>query len=500
MTTKAIGFTFLLLIVIRSNSSGQEMLGTTLGNYSGINGIQLNPSSMHNNKTYLDIQLVAADFFFQNNYLYISKNDYKFTNFFKSGYQWPSHIEEYGTGERTFYWYSDKKDKDAFVNERINGPGVMLVRGKDAFAITTSQRIVVSAHNLPYDLATFAYLGLNYRPYQSVNFHDVRPFSGGALAWGEIGLSYSRVIYARAFDKISAGISVRRLWGAAGLYVSSRNLDYIVFDDSTVSVKNLGMKGGLSLPLDYNGNTGATTSPLIKGTGFGFDIGVTYTHLKHYHQTEYFNTLCAQPYEDYDYRLGIALINIGAIRFKSNAINYQIDNKSSYWQNLNHYHFVSINQLLDTISYKFYGDYTSAYAGDKFKVWLPAALSVQLDYHYMGNWYVNASLIYALKFSGNTLGRPSQLDITPRYETSWFEVNMPVSVYDWSLVRIGLSLRVYGFTIGTDKLGGYFHFNDFTGMDFYFSIKYFLEKGKCNNKAPKGCYDKDYQTKAKSKR
>ena len=49
---------------------------------------------------------------------------------------------------------------------------------------------------------------------------------------------------------------------------------------------------------------------------------------------------------------------------------------------------------MDTISYQFYGDNTSAYAGDQFKVWLPSALSVQFDYHYLGPWYVNASLIY----------------------------------------------------------------------------------------------------------
>ena len=495
MTCKTIKFILIPLFIITSRVHAQEMLGMSVGNYAGINGIELNPSSMHNNKTYLDVQLIASDIFFQNNYLYISKDDYRFSNFFRSGYQWPVHLENYGTGERTFYWYSDKQDKNAYVNIRMNGPGAMLVRGKDAIALTTSVRAVISAHNFPYDLATFSYLGLNYRPYQAIDFHDRRPFNGTGLVWGEIGLSYSRIIYERAFDKISAGISIRRLFGAAGLYVGSQNVDYIVYDDSTVNVKNLYMKGGLSLPVDYSDNS-LSSKPLIKGGGFGFDLGVTYTHLKRYHGQQYFNTLCAQTYEDYDYRLGIALIDIGAIRFKTNAINYGIDNKSSYWQNLNHYHYVNINQLLDTLSYKFYGDYTAAYKDNNFMIWLPAAISIQLDYHYRDNWYVNGSLIYGLPFSGNTIARPSQISITPRYEIRWLEVNMPVSLYDWRLLRIGLSLRIYGFMIGTDKIGGYFHFNDFTGMDFYFSIKFFLEKGKCLNRAQKGCADKEYRTKS----
>lgn len=498
MTSKAIRITLFLLIIYRSQSPAQEMLGTALGNYAGINGLQLNPSSMHNYKTYFEVQLIATDIFFQNNYLFLSKKDYRFLSFFKGGFKIPSHVENYGTGERNFYWYSDRTGKNVFVNLRLNGPGVMLVRGKDAIALTTAVRAVISSHNFPFELATFSYLGLNYKPYQAINFHDRRPFSAQALLWGEVGLSYSRIVYERGFDKLSAGISIRRLMGVAGLYVNSLNLDYIVFDDSTASVKNMNMKGGISLPINYSNNE-LSTSPLIKGGGFGFDLGVTYVHLKRYHQNQYFNKLCAQSYEDYDYRLGIALIDIGAIQFKKNAISFGIDNRSSYWQNLNHYHYANINQLLDTVSFRSYGDKTSAYTGNKFMIWLPAALSIQLDYHYRANWYINGSLIYAFQFSGNTLARPSQIGITPRYETSWLEVNMPVSLYDWRLLRVGLSVRIYGFTVGTDKLGGYFSANDFTGLDFYCSIKFFLEKGKCRN-SQKGCADKDYQTKSKSKR
>jgi hypothetical protein len=496
MTCKAIRFTIVLLIIARSYAGGQEMLGTAVGNYAGINGIQLNPSSMNNYRTYLEVQLVASDIFLQNNYLYLSKDEYRFSNFFKGGYQWPSHAENYGTGERTFYWYSDKQGKNAFLNIRLNGPGAMLVRGKDAIALTTSVRAVISAHNFPYDLATFSYIGLNYRPYQAIDFQHNRSFNAAALVWGEVGLSYSRIVYEQGFNKISAGISVRRLMGAAGLYVSSTNMNYIVFDDSTASVKNMNMKGGLSLPVNYSDNS-FSSNPLIKGGGFGVDLGATYVHLKRYHEQLYFNKLCSQTYEDYDYRLGFALIDIGAIQFKTNAINYGIDNRSSYWQNLNHYHYVNVNQLLDTISFKSYGDNKSANKGNKFLIWLPAALSVQFDYHYRNNWYINGSLIYALQFSGNTLSRPSQISITPRYETRWLEVNMPVSLYDWRLLRFGFSLRIYGFTIGTDKIGGYFHFNDFTGLDFYFSIRFFLEKGKCRNRAEKGCADKDYRTTSK---
>jgi hypothetical protein len=260
----------------------------------------------------------------------------------------------------------------------------------------------------------------------------------------------------------------------------------VVPNDSTIDVKNLHAEFGFSLPVDYGTNT-ALTSPLFKGGGFGVDVGVTYTRLKHYHQEQYFNTLCAQPYEDYLYRIGLALIDFGGIKFSDNASKMLIDNRPAYWENVTSMEFGTIHQFLDTLSYKFYGDTTSAWAGDHFTLWLPAALSAQFDYHIQKAWYVNASLIYGFPVTKAAMTRPAEFSITPRYETRWLEASMPVSFYNWQLARIGLALRIYGLTIGTDKIGGFFHLNDFTGLDFYMSLKLFFNKGNCRNKGPEHC-------------
>jgi len=472
---------FLLLVVLQLYDfelRAQQMSGLVLGNYAGINSLQVNPSGLHNSKTYLDIQFLGADVFLQNNFLYIDKKDYKFSNFFKSGYEFPTHKEDYGTEVRAFYTYPNKRAKSAFLNVRIDGPGAMLIWGDHAFAITTAARQVFSMHHVPYELANFGYLGLNYKPQQNINYQDNKPFSITEMAWAEVGLSYAYTFYERGIDKLSAGISVRRLFGFAGAYMYSRQLDYIVINDSTMSVKNMDAEMGLSLPIAYDGNT-IQNDKTVKGGGFGFDIGITYQRLKKSHYQDYFPTLCAQRYEDYLYRIGVALIDIGGIRFKTNAEKYTIDNRSSYWENLTSFEFRNIAQLLDTISYKFYGNNEDAFAGNKFTMWLPSALSVQFDYHFRKNWYVNASLIYGFPLSRTSIARPAELTITPRYESRWFEASLPVSLYDWNLTRIGLAFRVYGFTIGTDKLGGFFNLNDFTGMDIYFSVKLFFKKGRC---------------------
>ncbi len=478
---------FVIMLTIPCASAyAQDMLGSTLGNYAGVNSLQLNPSALHNSKSYLDIHLIGLDFFVQNNYLYMPKSEYRFGNFYKSGYEWPTHTEDYVSEQRIFYHYTNLKYKNAYVQARIDGPGAMLVWGHQAFAVSTAVRTITSAVNLPYELANFIYLGLSYTPQQNINYADHGPIKASAMSWAEIGLSYSNTFHARGFNTLSVGISLKRLLGLGGMYLNARNLDYIVPNDSTFDISNMDADIGLSLPVDYNSNT-ALTSPLFKGGGFGVDLGMTYTRLAHYHEDQYFNTLCAQKYEDYRYRIGVALIDIGGIRFSDNATRMKIDNQSSYWTNVNSLKFTSINQFLDTLSYQFYGDNTSAYAGDNFTLWLPSALSVQFDYHVQRSWYVNASLIYGFPLSKSAINRPAELSVTPRYEAGWFEASMPVSLYNWQLARIGLALRVYGITIGTDKLGGYLHFSDFTGLDFYMSFKFYFEKGKCRNKGPVHC-------------
>jgi len=481
-----IGFAVIFLF-LNGPVFSQQMLGTTLGNYAGINGSQLNPSALLNSKSYLDIQLLELDVFLQNNYLYMKKSDYRFSNFFKSGYDWPIHQEEYGTEERIFYRYANKRNKNVFVQVRVNGPGAMLIWGDHAVALSTAFRTVVSADKVSYELANFIYLGLNYQPQHNINYVDDGPIKGSGMSWGEIGLTYSNTFYARGFNVISAGISLKRLLGLSGMYMNARQLDYTVLNDSTIDIKNVDAEIGLSIPVDYSDNT-VRTSPLFKGGGFGVDLGMTYTRLMHYHQSQYFNSLCAQPYEDYLYRIGVALIDIGGIKFK-NATRMKIDNRSSYWEHVPDMKFTTIHQFLDTLSYQFYGDPVSAYTADNFTLWLPAALSVQFDYHFQQNWYVNTSLIYGFTLSRNAIPRPAEFSVTPRYETRWFEASLPISLYNWQLPRVGLALRIYGLTVGTDKLGGFFHFSNFTGLDFYMSLKVFFNKGNCRKKGSDHCGD-----------
>ena len=480
-----------LCLLLNIYTFGQTMLGTSLGNYSGINGIQLNPSALLNSKSYIDIQLLGAVVFLDNNALYISRKDYGFTRFFTPGYRLPSHKESFGTGDRYLYLYNTTRSKNAFQNLRITGPGAMLIWKHHGFAISTSLRSVVSLKHIPYEVVNFSYLGLNYRPQQKINYSDNGPFGGTEMSWGEIGLTYVYTFYANGVNKISAGITVKGLFGIGGLYMNVDNIDYTVLNDTTMAVRNLNAQVGIAMPFNYSTNAPNFTK-IFKGTGFGTDIGITYTHISPHHQFQYFSTACSQKYENYIYRIGVALLDIGAIRFSHNTLNMSIDNRDSYWEHLKSFDYKNIRQFLDTVSIKFYHNTTSIYSGTSFLIWLPAALSVQFDYHLNNNWYLNAGFLYGLSLGRQAIVTPSVISVTPRYESAWFEASLPVSLYDFTWPRVGIAMRFYGFTLGTDNLGGFFNFNNFTGIDFYFGIKYFINAGKCRSiELPLNCVTKN---------
>ena len=464
----------LLFIIVLIPVKAQEMLGIVNSNYAGSVGSIINPSSIVNSKLYMDINLVTADIFAQNNYLYIHGEDYKLFQFLKRDPEFPM----YGENNQAFDHYLNEKLKYGFSNVRIIGPSAMVVKGNHAFALTTGVRTMVSLNRIPYEIANFAYEGLYYPSQFNINYND-HDFDMTAMAWGEIGLTYAYIFKKIYNNQFSAGITLKRLFGYSGGYMRVNNIDYVVPNDSTADIRNLDAEVGYSLPLNYYNNDFPDDGKFFKGGGFGLDIGITYQKKARGYSNRKYNKLCQQPYEDYVYRIGISIIDIGSIKFKENAQKHVYDNVSTYWEEIDTLKYHNIHELSQTISNQFYGDPDESLKSNKISISLPAAFSFQVDYHYNKNWYINSTFIYPVKLGKISLRRPSQISITPRYEKMHYEFAVPISLYDFKQPRIGLSVRLYFLTIGTDKLGGFFGFNDFTGMDIYFSVKINFQKGFC---------------------
>ncbi len=467
------------LLCFSAATQGQEFFGLSTSNYSGINSLMLNPASIANARQYLDINLVTTGFALNNNYLYLKKSEYTFKDLFKKDYQ--SVDYDMSPDKLTIYDYYTHEIKQLHVNTRLTGPSFLLSYQRHSIAVTTAVRMVLSAHNFPYHIAKFCYEGVDWRPQQNINYH-AEDFQLTHVSWAETALSYTYRLYYKDRHYLAAGISVKRLMGITGVYLDGRTVDYMVPDDTTLIVRNINADIGISVPIDRDTNQLSLANHFFRGRGWGFDAGIVYQKNKKYkfvRKSELKSSLCGQAFAGYDYKIGLSLLDFGSIDFTEQTDMWSFDDVGTVWPGIDKTNYPTIAAAAGDLGYRFYGDSSAALKNDHFRIFLPTAVSAQFDYHLYSGLYINTIVMHSLRWKMPWAYRPSQLAVIPRFESRFFEVLAPLSLYDFKYPRIGIALRLLFLTIGTDRLASYMGWEDFTGMDAYFSIKIPFDKGTC---------------------
>lgn len=485
---------FVLLLFNGEYVSAQEMLGVGLGNYSGSMSTLYNPAMLTNTKTFLTIHLATADLFFRNNMYYIPASDY---SIYKAIRLQP--LPQYGKDRANALMYNNHDVKFAHVSIRTLGPGASFQYGDHGFAVTTGARFFTSAQKIPWEIPVFAYKGMKYDSLHNINFIDYH-VNLSSVAWMEAGLSYAYNVYKYFNQQLTIGITVRKLWGYGAVSMATDHADYIVVNDTTINIKNLSSDIGFSLPIDYNQNA-LNNNPFFKGSGFGLDVGVVYVKKKRGFQRWDKYSLCSQPYEDYEYRIGVSVLDMGGIKFKNHAQFHSFNDVSAYWENYDTINYRNINGIMSSLSNVFYNDPSTSFKASSFTVGLPTTLSVQLDFHTLKNLYIAGFWMHPLHLNKHALYRPAQLAVVPRYETKQLEVSLPLSMYEYRYMRVGLSVRFLFFTVGTERLGTWLGLADLNGMDVYASIHFNLgEKGHCRSRRQSACQNSEYGYSGKQRR
>lgn len=482
--TYCIGFLFVLTA---NNLSGQDMLGLTTGNYAGSNSIYLNPAFIANNRVKMDINLISVGAFLQNNYLYLPKKEATFLSILNGEYNFPYHSKPFGKGDRNIYsYYADNSKKHIYANERIAGPSVLMRYGDHSFVIHTGARLVSSTNRLPYDMANFMFYSMDFKPQHNVNF--VRDnYNMAMISWGEVGITYGSVIKRSSQSHWSVGVTVNKMFANSGSYVNGGYTDYIAYNDSILRVNNLTAEVGYAIPYDYDENQAHFTDNLVRGGGWSMDIGVSYQFNYKGYKRKLVPACYNKKFESYDYKIGVSLLDIGYVSLRQDAEKHAFTNSVNTWINVQDISYDNIHDEIRTASYLLEGDSSATFIGSKFTVFLPTSLNLFFDYNYRDPFYVGGFMALPVKFTETQVERPVVIGVIPRYETRELEISIPVTLYKFQYPRIGLSIRIWDFTVGTEKLGSFLSYKDFTGMDFYFSYKINLtEKRKKDKRYP--CY------------
>lgn len=501
----ALKLLLLHMIIFSTAAYSQEMQAVTQSKYSGINGALLNPSLPVLSPLYLDINIISANVFVQNNYIYIFREEDKLGRIVGQD------IQSSVPGQK---FYSDSytpSSKYGQINVSITGPSAVLMVGKHAFGITTGVRSVTSIREMPYTLAKFFYEGLYFPPQYDMTFDYPDKITFGSLHWGETGFNYSGLVIDNYDNMVAAGFTVKKLMGYSGTYVSMEHLSYQVPNHDTLIVYDADMEAGLSIPLNYSDNS-FMSSPLTRGSGIGLDIGITWERkAPNGANSKHFDKLCAQDYTPYLYRAGISVTDIGSIKFTDNALKLRVTDGSMFWPGISGTQFTNINDMAGELSNRFFGDPQQLRVGDQFNISLPAMVNIHTDVNLTaivagrtssslsynlhktknslfasrGEWFISGLAMLPIISRNSTVIRQSLISAGARYETRYMQVGINTSLSGFDTFLMGANIRIGYFFLGSDNLVSFMKLKDYTGTNLYAGLKFNLMKGRCRNNGSK---------------
>jgi hypothetical protein len=437
-----------LMIVIASlSANAQEMLGIANSNFAGNMGMGLNPSSMLLMPYRWELNLISGDIFLENNYVSYPKNQIIST---------PEGQVPLPHGGLLDSYTSSPKNAHARTFLRL--PSFIYRTREQAFGFHIAARTDVSLRNVSPELAKFSYEGLGYTPLVGTPI-TVDPFRVGGMTWAELGLSYGKIL-PKGNDRMIVAGTASFINAFQGMYLINNGIDLIVNNDTTLTIQNIDAELGFALP------SSSGDALTITGRGLGLNLGVCFVKNPYRGVFEKSRTVDRKRY---DYRLGVSAIDIGIVSFTKNSYFYDINNSSATFGNYNSVNPRGVNGMDSLIRNTFITGASSM--DNSFALMLPMAASAQFDVCLHPRWYMNATVVQRVNPPMPHIDLPNIVSASLRYETSYFEIAIPYSFYDYYLHRIGAAVRYRFLVLGTDKLGPYVTNNDVTGVDFYFGIK-----------------------------
>lgn len=451
-----LGFTILLYSTI----IGQEQLGIRLENYSGINSIFLNPAGYATSPYNWDINLVEASQFIQNNYVYLENSSLLSLLGGDEPYVYGpiNRLRDVPREGLVLDYYEDGKSRYGFANTSIVGPSFFVrLNENHAFGLFSRARLSASVTGIPTQLSYYQFNSDVGR-----NGFTIKKGLANLMSWSEFGINYT---YKKetADGILAIGVHLKSLNGYESAYVfNTEPLEIAKTGIDSVKSSAGAIEYGFTNTLFQMDNEEYQLQK--NGSGIGIDLGIVFT-------SGY------SEFDDYKWRFGISLLDIGKITFNRNAELHELSTDKDVFFGGTHYE--QYNEIeewgtaLKNFSYQISGDSLGSFRENKFSNWLPTALSFQADYNISRGVYVNATALQSVPFARNAINRSSLFALTPRYESKWFSLSLPISLYNYNIFRTGLAMRLGFLYFGSDDIGSILSRYDFSGTDFYVGIKLF---------------------------
>ncbi len=419
--------------------NAQRYYGIANSNYSGINGLYINPANIADNRMAADIHVFSGNGAVNQNYGYIEsfKN---LTNAISDG------------TDIKFIKNSNSDNVGINVLGELRGPSFMFQVGKkQAIGFLSRGRVVGSGRGINTNLFTLINDGI-----KDVKLANGTSFNSGKVnttinAFTELGIVYGREIMNKGHNYLKAGITLKRYNGIEFSSIRFKDFNIKLLDTATSKVE---FNGSIAASKSFNTDNGfdnITSNNVLfggKGNGIGIDIGAVYEYRDG-------NPVSTSREENkYKFKIGFSLQDLGSMKYKASSDN------ENYLINTNG---PKIANKVDTAKIEF-DDVTTYFRtipgvtatkdNGPTKVSAPTTFILYADYRFAKRIYVNALFTGGLVGDNKAGNRTAfQAIVTPRFEGKFLDAGLPISYNALSKdVKVGVGLRLGLLFVGSDDI------------------------------------------------
>ena len=472
----------LLLLIVSANANAQSFPGYRTNNYTGVNGLFFNPANIADSRYKWDVNIFSIDGYVGND-----QNSLKFKDITKSFN---------GDSLKSKLLTSKGDNLNALSRVDILGPSFMFnASKKTSFAISTRARVWANATKIDGRL-TRAMIdagsvnGATY-PYNfNVSKGDVH-----TTGWSEIGLTWGQVLTnTESKHQFKFGLTAKYLAGVADAYIRQNNFRGTIANNAG----NVGLT-------NTTGNIQINTTDAnfkdykfkdffkFNGGGFGGDVGLVYEFRPDL--AKYSDYEDSRAFNKYKLRIGVAVTDIGQIKFKKNTNqtgNYNANIPAGSSFDLSQFKDKSIKDFTSVLNGSPF--FTNAGTGSKeYKVSLPTTIQANIDYNINDRFFVNlAGQVATSKTDGLNLYAFNSYTLTPRYDVERFGISVPINYNELTDFNAGLSFRFGPVFIGSGSVITAL-FDNNKQADLHFGVRFGMpyKKVKKTDTDGDGIFDKE---------
>ena len=434
-------------LLLMTTANAQNLLSISTSRYGGTNRLYINPAFAANSPQKLYLNVFTGNAHVNNNFVRYQAPFSLLrllTGTVPNAYRRPDGTVQFQADytKETL----DGKPKNGTLWGEVRGPAILVRTGeRGALAVTTRFRAVGQVVGASESVLSSVRSGLGEGVLLGIPSTN-NQFSANTNTYAELGLTCATTVWESDGRKLMLGATAKVLLGYNAQHLINRGLDYRIAADSTNPNSALLEVTRLDATLGYttflqNRTLGLRTllSPSSPGRGVGLDVGFTYV-------SQYDSDSPAL-------QLGLALTDMGGLTYRGEEYGYSDigDNPVQFTSR----DFDNPGGSVE-IARRIQQKLTTSRSADRssFRAGLPTSLNLTLDYQLPQGLGLNVTYLQDVRaVRATAIHQPTMLAVTPRYETRWVSLAVPVAYLNRGLTA-GVSVRVGPAWLGTDNLLG----------------------------------------------